>query len=200
MNNHYLGLLDELRAIAVTGLNYSEDPYDRERYEHMLSMAVREYAAISSLPEADLTAMFRRELGYITPKTGCCGAVFNEDGHVLLVQRSDNGRWGLPGGYAELNMTPEENCRREVREETGLDVRVGALVDVFCILPGEYNQPNTSYILMYLCEIEGGQPTPSHETPVVGFYDHTTITDWHVDHAERVRRAYRKWCDNKTST
>jgi ADP-ribose pyrophosphatase YjhB (NUDIX family) len=193
LTNDLLALLDEIRAIGQLGLNYSTDPYDRDRYERLLRLAAREYAEISGLPEADLDAYFRRELGYITPKTGCNGAIFNEQGHALLVKRSDDGRWGMPGGYAEVNATPRENCRREVWEETGLEVEVGELVDVFCVLPGDYGQPNTNYIMVYLCVVTGGTLTPSHETPVVGYYDHTTVTDWHMSHGERVARAYEKW-------
>jgi 8-oxo-dGTP pyrophosphatase MutT (NUDIX family) len=193
MTTPILALLDEIRAIGQLGMNYSEDPFDRERYERLVHLASGEYAAISGLPESEVDALFRRELGYITPKTGCNGAVFNPQGQVLLVKRSDNGLWCLPGGYAEVNMTPQDNCRREVWEETGLEVEVGDLVDVFCTLPGQYSLPNTVYILVYLCNVTGGTLTPSHETPVVGFYDHTSVTDWHTNHAERVERAYRYW-------
>ncbi|MBZ0289569.1 MAG: NUDIX hydrolase N-terminal domain-containing protein, partial [Anaerolineae bacterium] len=193
MPTSILALLDEIRAIGQLGIHYAENPFDRERYERLLRMASQEYAAISGLPENDVDALFRRELGYITPKVGCNGAVFNPQGHVLLVKRSDNGRWGLPGGYAEVNLSPQDNCRREMWEETGLEVEVGDLVDVFHALPGQYDQPNTIYILLFLCTVTGGTLTPSHETPIVGFYDHTTITDWHTNHADRVDRAYKYW-------
>ena len=193
MTTPILALLDEIRAIGQLGLNYSEDPFDRERYERLLRLASKEYAAISGLPESEVDAFFRRELGYITPKTGCNAAIFNPQGHVLLVKRSDNGLWCLPGGFAEVNMSPQENCRREVWEETGLEVEVGDLVDVFYTLPGQYGLPNTVYILVYLCSVTGGTLTPSHETPMVGFYDHTTVTNWHTNHFDRVERAYRYW-------
>lgn len=191
-----LTLLDEIRAIGQLGLNYSDDPFDRERYERLLRLASKEYADISGLPEAEVDALFRRELGYITPKVGCNGAIINPQGHFLLVKRSDNGKWCLPGGYAEVGLSPQENCRREVWEETGLEVEVGDLVDVFHALPGQYDQPNTVYIILYLCTVTGGTLTPSHETPVVGFYDHTTVTDWHTNHAQRVERAYKYWIKN----
>jgi ADP-ribose pyrophosphatase YjhB (NUDIX family) len=197
LSSDILALLDELRSIAQLGLNYSENPYDRERYERLLRLTAGQYSAVSSVPEDEITTYLRKELGYITPKVGCNGAVFNEQGHVLLVQRSDNGRWGLPGGYAEVNMTPQDNCRRELLEETGLEVEVGALVDVFSMLPGEYDQPNTNYILVYLCHITGGILTTSHETPVVGFYDRATITDWHSNHQLRTERAYQKWQETR---
>ena len=190
-----LALLDEIRAIAQLGLNYSQDHYDRERYERLLRLAAGEYAALTDLSADEINGRFRRDLGYITPKIGCSGAIFNDDSHVLLVKRSDNGKWCLPGGYAEVNQTPQENLRRELREETGLEVTVGALIDVYYAMPGQYGQPHTLYSLLYECSVTGGTLTPSHETPIVGYYDHTTITDWHSTHYERVVRAYQRWRD-----
>lgn len=194
-----LGLLDEIRTIGQLGLNFSDNPYDRERYERLLRLAAGEYATISGLPESDLQAFFRRELGYITPKVGCSAAVFNDEGHVLLVKRSDNGKWCLPGGYAEVNQTPQDNVHREVWEETGIEVTVGALIDVYYAMPGQYGQPHTLYSLLYECNRVGGTLTPSHETPVVGFYDHTTITDWFTTHQERVARAHQYWLEKRAT-
>lgn len=195
--SNIFALLDEIRAIGQLGLNYNHDPYDRERYERLLRIAAREYAKITGLTDEVLLKRFRNELGYITPKTGCNGAIFNDDGHVLLVKRSDDGSWCLPGGYAEVSTTPPENCRREVYEETGLQVEVGSLVGVFWVLPGEYNLPNTNYILVYLCKVTGGSLTPSHETPEIGYFDHTTITNWHTNHRDRAQHAYAKWLAEK---
>ncbi len=186
-------VLDEIRAIAQLGLTYADNPYDRERYERLMRLAVVEYASITGLSESELGERFTREIGYVTPKVGCSAGIFNEEGQVLLIKRSDNGRWGLPAGFCEVNQTPRENLRREVREETGLEAEVGALIDVFSVLPGEYGQPNTLYSLLFLCKATGGTLAPSHETPVVGYYDHRTITDWHFDHQKRVERAYQYW-------
>ena len=186
-------LLDELRSIAQIGLHYSKDPYDRERYTRLMRLAITEYSAITGLAEVEIGERFRQELGYITPKVGCAAGIFNEQGQALLVKRSDDGLWGLPAGFCEVNQNPRENLKREVREETGLEVEVRALVDVFSVMPGEYGQPNTLYALVFLCKVTGGTLTPSHETPVVGYYDHKAITDWHFDHGLRLERAYQYW-------
>lgn len=186
-------LLDELRSIAQLGLNYAQDPYDRERYERLLRLAVTEYAAITGLSENEISERFRQELRYVTPKVGCAACIFNEGGEILLVKRSDNGRWGLPGGFCEVNQTPQENMKREVHEETGLEVEVGTLIDVFSVMPGEYGQPNSLYALVFLCKAIGGTLAPSHETPVVGYYNYTAVTDWHTNHRLRAERAYQYW-------
>ena len=186
-------LLEELRSIAQIGLHYSKDPYDRERYERLMRLAVTDYATITGLEEDELSERFRREIGYVTPKVGCAAGIFNEQGQVLLVKRSDDGLWGLPAGFCEVNQTPQENLKREVREETGLEVEVGPLVGVFSVMPGDYGQLNTLYALVFLCTVTGGILTPSHETPVVGYYDHKTITDWHFNNGLRAERAYQYW-------
>jgi ADP-ribose pyrophosphatase YjhB (NUDIX family) len=186
-------VLDELRSIAQLGLHYSKDPYDRERYTRLMRLAQTEYSAITGLTEDAIGERFRQEIGYVTPKVGCAAGIFNEQGQALLVKRSDDGLWGLPAGFCEVNQTPQENMKREVREETGLEVDVGSLVEVFSVMPGDYGQPNTLYALVFLCKVTGGVLTPSHETPVVGYYDHKTISEWHFDHGLRVERAYQYW-------
>lgn len=190
---HILGLLDEIRAIALTGLHYEQGEYNRLRYERLLELAAAEYAALTGEDAAVVAENLRREPHYITPKTGTNGAIFDDEGRVLLVKRSDNGRWCLPGGYAEVNQTPEQNARREVWEETGLEVEVGPLIKVFCVLPGEYGQTTTNYIMVYYCTVTGGTLTPSHETPELGFYDPADITDWHSSHQQRVVTAQAFW-------
>jgi 8-oxo-dGTP pyrophosphatase MutT (NUDIX family) len=190
-----LMLLDELRAIAQLGLNYSQDHYDRERYERLMRLAGQEYAGITGLTDDVVKARFRDELGYITPKIGCAAAIFDEQGRILLVKRSDNGKYGLPGGYAEVNQSPQENVRREVWEETGLEVEVGELIGLHYLLAGQYGLPHTFYSLTFDCKVIGGILTPSHETPELGFHDHTTITNWHINHQERAITAHRRWSE-----
>ena len=72
-----LKILEEIRAIAQLGLNYSGNVYDRERYERLLAIACSEYASLSELPLEVVTKRFRDELGYITPKVGVSAAIFN---------------------------------------------------------------------------------------------------------------------------
>ena len=59
------------------------------------------------------------------------GCIFNENGEVLLQKRADCNKWGFPGGAIELGETPEIAAKREVKEETGLDVEVGNLIGIY---------------------------------------------------------------------
>lgn len=188
-------LLEELRGIAQLGLCYAKDPFDRERYEHLLVLASAEYSKLSGIPDVDVLARFRSELGYVTPKVAVVAAVFSPEGCLLLIRRSDDHLWGLPAGWAELGETPAESVRREVLEETGLDVEVGAPIDVFGRLPGAFGQPHTSVHVLYHAVVKGGSPSCSSEASEIGFYDHRAMKAWHKDHQEMAQRACRFWLD-----
>ncbi|HXE75278.1 MAG TPA: NUDIX hydrolase [Candidatus Xenobia bacterium] len=90
------------------------------------------------------------------------GAVVVRDGHVLLVQRAQeplSGKWTLPGGAVELGETLEEAVVRELREETGLDVRVLGLIEAFDRMArDEHGRVQYHYVLLdYLCVPVSGE-------------------------------------------
>ncbi|MFN8375538.1 MAG: NUDIX hydrolase N-terminal domain-containing protein [Anaerolineae bacterium] len=186
-------LLDQIRSIATTGLYYASDPYNKARYEQLLELATHEYAELTGLSAADISQRFKSELGYQTPKVGVDAAVFDADGRILLVKRSDDGSWCLPCGWAEIGLTPEENIKREAWEETGLEVEVKTLIDVVSFAPRPLGQPHSGYGMIYYCEVVGGTLAPSHETPELGYFDYAQITNWHDDHRQRAEIAYRYW-------
>ncbi len=89
------------------------------------------------------------------------GAVVLVDGHVVLVRRAHEplkGAWNLPGGGVELGETLEAACAREVLEETGLVVEVGAVIEVFDrIAHDEAGSVEYHFVLVdYLCRPVGG--------------------------------------------
>ena len=185
--------LEELRSIAQLGLNYTKDPYDCERYERLLELKSIEYSKLTEIPMNQITEQFKKELGHITPKVGVDASIFSDNGHILLMKRSDDKLWCLPCGWAELGETPQEAIKREILEETCLKVEVGKLIDIFTRLPGEFGQPHTAYFLSYHCIAIGGTVAPTSEALELGFYDHTKCTAWHRDHQKRAERAYQFW-------
>lgn len=188
-------LLDELRAIAQLGLNYSKDVYDRERYERLLGLASAQYEALCSLPSSEIEKRFRAELGYITPKVGVSASILNERGQLLLVQRTDDRTWCLPCGWAEVRETPQQSLMREVLEETGLIVEVGSLIRLSSRMPGDFGLPHTTYHLQFYCTVVGGTLQESHETTKIGYYDISSIRRWHLDHKVEAEAAYQYWCN-----
>lgn len=162
----------EMQAIAQTGLAFTRDPYDRERYEMLRALASRIMAAHTAADAVRIEALFAGEQGYATPKLDVRAAVFNDAGEILLVREAaDEGRWTLPGGWADVNLTPAENCAKEVREESGYTVRVERLVALW----DRTRQGHGPLVFsvakaVFLCSVTGGAAATSLETTGVGWF------------------------------
>ncbi len=87
-----LTLLDELQSMAKNGLHYTRDDYDRARYTRLLELASMSYGAALDLPPESVRQRLGAELGHITPKVGADGAIFADNGCLLLMQRADDHR------------------------------------------------------------------------------------------------------------
>jgi mutator protein MutT len=186
-------LLDELRAIAQTGLNYSQDPFDLQRYHRIRELVSREYARYSGLSLTEIEKRFALELGYVTPKIGVQGALFNDQDEILLEERSDDHTWGLPGGWVEVGESPEQSIRREIKEEADLQIERMKMIGFYTRLPGQYNQPHASIHVLYLCERWNGVVEKSFESLSMTFKKPETISVWHKDHQQQAEEALRQW-------
>ncbi len=160
----------ELRAMAQIGLTFSKDPFDRQRYERLRELAAAMAARCTGAPDAEVLALFRSDQGYATPKVDVRGGAFR-DGRILMVREMSDGRWTLPGGWADVNQTPAECVVREMAEESGFESRAVKLVAVH-----DYRRRNrphsldSIYKLIFLCELTGGSARPSIETSEIGFF------------------------------
>jgi len=194
-----LPLLDELQTIACNGLNFATGPYDRERYERLLQLASRYYGQALDLPPPEARRRLRAELGYITPKVGAEAAIFDREGNMLLVRRSDDGRWCLPCGWVEPNESPAEAAVREAREETGLIVRANRLVDVFTRKSDQGFGPHSAIAIVYLCDVVAGTIQASHEVTEVRYCRIADVSDWHERHREYAEVAHAAWRANRVA-
>jgi ADP-ribose pyrophosphatase YjhB (NUDIX family) len=166
----WLGLARELQAIAQTGLYYSKDKFDTQRYERLRELTAEMMAMGSGAAAEPILDLFRQDLGYGTPRVGVRAAAFR-DGRILMVRETMDGRWSLPGGWADVNQTARECVEREVREETGFTARAAKLCGVWDRRRhGAPPAPLTIYNLYFLCEITGGEPRPSIETSEIAFF------------------------------
>jgi ADP-ribose pyrophosphatase YjhB (NUDIX family) len=166
----WLGLAREMQAIAQTGLYYSKDKFDTLRYERVRELTAEMMAMGSGAAAAQILDLFRQDLGYGTPRVGVRGAAFR-DGRLLMVREVNDGRWSLPGGWADVNQSGKECVEREFREESGFTARAVKLCGVWdrsrhTDLPA----PITIYNMYFLCEITGGEARPSIETSEIGFF------------------------------
>jgi ADP-ribose pyrophosphatase YjhB (NUDIX family) len=172
MEPDWLRWTRELQAIAQTGLTFTRDAYDKQRYERLRHLAAEMMSAHTAAPAERIEALFANESGYATPKIDVRGAVFDDRKRLLLVRESaDGGRWTLPGGWADVNISGAENAVKEVQEESGYDVRVRKVAAVWDrTRQGHANAVFSCCKLFYICDIVGGQAATSLETSEVGWF------------------------------
>ena len=189
-----LKILEEIRAIATTGLNFARNPYDKANYQRLLEIAASQYSTIFGMEPKEVLHRFQKEVGYITCKVGVNAAIFS--GHkILLEQRSDDKCWGIPGGWVDVNETPEIAVKREIKEETSLEIQTTKLIEIFSRSAGQFGQPHSSCHILYFCTARDGELKKSHESLDLGFFALEEIQMWHRDHkfwAERAFRFYRE--------
>jgi len=186
-----LSLVDEVQAIARTGLHYSDDPFDRERYTRLLAAAEREYVERTGLAADDVADRLAADLGYVTAKVGADAAVFGDHDRILLVRRADDGKWGLIAGWVDTNESPAQTVVRELADEAGVEARVDRLVGVFFREASGSGAPHGTVSVVYLCSIIGGTLRPQpHEVLELAWraVDDVPAGDWHHHH-ERLARA-----------
>ena len=166
----WLAWAREIQALSQTGLTFSENDYERQRYTRLAEIAAEIMHSYTGLPAADLTANFLEQPGYATPKIDVRGAVVR-DGKVLLVQERVDERWCMPGGWADVGDRPSETVAREVWEESGFHIVPRTVVGVYDANRSGRPLPlYHAYKIVFWCEITGGEARTSDETLAVGFF------------------------------
>jgi ADP-ribose pyrophosphatase YjhB (NUDIX family) len=185
----------ELQAIAQTGLTFSQDQYDLERYRRVRAIAVEMLAVGSNTALERVQGLFDQELGYPTPKVDVRAAVFRND-RILMVREISDGRWTLPGGWADVNQSPSECVEREVREESGFEARAVKLAVVHDRrLHNRSAHPASIYKLFFVCELIGGEASASIETSAVEFFARDQLPDLSLGRTSpmQVERMFEHW-------
>ena len=152
----------ELQSLAQAGLFYGHDIYDKERYQRIREISAEMMLMRADVPAEKITELFCGDEGYQTPKVDTRAAIF-KDGKILLV--CERGKWSVPGGWCEFNLSPVENIIKETKEEAGLDVVVKSIIAVQD--RDKHNSPPYAYgvvKIFYLCEAIGGEFTENIET------------------------------------
>lgn len=167
-----LSLARELEALAQTGLHFAQDPYDQERYVRVREIATELLASMSNRTPAEIHDWRRVECGYATPKVDVRAFILQGDEVLLIRENADEGRWTLPGGWADVNEPPSVSVVREVEEESGYVVRAVHLLAVLDRDTQGHPVPHPYHIykLFFHCEITGGSPRPCAESSESGFF------------------------------
>lgn len=179
-----------LAAIARTGLGFTDNLYERERFEEILHVAADIKVAAAELDEA---AEARRETdhfvqewldnvgegvpGYVTPKIAIGAVVGNDEGELLLVQRADSGIWLYPTGWADVGYSPSEVAVKEVEEETGIECEPVRLLSVIDGQRMGFSR-FAMYMLLFYCRATGGELKPHPlETSDVGWFGPASLPE-----------------------
>src|SRR5688572_1435506 len=160
----------EIFSLSQSGITYSGNTYDIERYKRLQEITAEMIASQSEISKESALDSFSMQAGYITPKVDVRGAVVR-DGKILLIQERADGKWAMPGGWADLGNAPASVAEREVWEESGFHIKaekVVAVIDANRIEPMEFYH---TYKIIFLCRLLDGEPRTNHETLAVDFFD-----------------------------
>jgi ADP-ribose pyrophosphatase YjhB (NUDIX family) len=163
----------KLAALAQDGLTYGADDYDLDRYRQLSRLAAELLAVLSDRPAEELFVELGRDSGYATPKIDVRGAIFDDQERVLLMREKADGRWSLPGGWADPGDTPSAAVTREVLEETGYHSSAVKLIACWDRERQGHLPPLPVHVykLFFLCRRDGAvQPPAALETLEVGWF------------------------------
>ncbi|MGH9137656.1 MAG: NUDIX hydrolase N-terminal domain-containing protein, partial [Acidimicrobiales bacterium] len=167
---------EALAGIAKTGLGFSDNLYERERFEEVLAVAadIRVAAGFAFDHKATVEEWMRQVgegvAGYVTPKVAVGAVVGNDDGEILLVQRADSGVWLYPTGWADIGYSASEVAVKEVREETGIDCEPLRLIAVLDGLRLGFTRVPLYSLVFHCRALRGELRRHPLETAAVGWF------------------------------
>ncbi|MCB9456447.1 MAG: NUDIX hydrolase [Anaerolineaceae bacterium] len=166
----WLGWVQQLQALAQSGLAYNPHPYDAERYEQVRQIAAEIAAHLSHTDLSLVLELFAGDTGHATPKVDVRGVIFRDD-RILLVREHSDGKWTLPGGWADIGESAAEAVMREVGEESGYPVKATKLLAVYD-RARHAHPPHPWYIYKFFfrCEITGSPQAHDSEVDAVDFF------------------------------
>jgi ADP-ribose pyrophosphatase YjhB (NUDIX family) len=170
-----------LSGIARTGLGFTESLYEQERYEEIIKVAAEIQSHAKVDPDMDniatemMKGVGKGVPGYVTPKVAIGAVVGNDEGEILLVQRSDSGIWLYPTGWADVGYSATEVAVKEVHEETGIRCEPVGLMAILDGMRMGFTQIPL-YSLVFHCRAIGGE-LQGHplETSDVGWFSRDNL-------------------------
>ena len=170
-NTYFLNMIKQVKSLADAGLVYNQQNYDAERYEELRNLAIEMMALLADMPVDVLKDFIVAEKEYPTPKVDVRALILNQDQEILMVKEQVDGRWTIPGGWAEIGMTAKESIVKEVEEETGFNFkpqRLLAVLDKRC-----YDHPPQAhyvYKLIFYGVILDGKIDPNFDIHGVDWF------------------------------
>lgn len=159
----------EIQSLAQSGLAYTDNIYDIERYERLREISAEILEEKSNISLEKVKELFCNETGYQTPKIDTRAVIFKNN--KILLTHEKNGTWSLPGGWCDVHESVKSNTIKEVKEETGLDVETIKIIAVQD--RNKHNRPIYAYgicKIFVLCNIMGGQFIDNIETTEIDYF------------------------------
>lgn len=130
---------------------------------------------------------------------GSSAVVTDDQGRILLQRRSDSGNWALPGGAMDIGETLAQSAIREVKEETGFDVRIDRIVGIYSdpghVFSYDDGEVRQEFSICLACTIVGGSLQVSQESTAVDFFPVSRLSKLEIH--ESVRARIRDYLDDK---
>ena len=201
MKEQWLEWAIELQSLAQAGLTYGKDIFDRERYERIREISAEIMAYKTDIPVQKVKDLFCNETGYQTPKLDTRDAIF-QNGKILLV-KENSGKWSLPGGWVDVNVSVKENTIKEVKEEAGLDVTADKVIAIQD--RSKHNLPVYAYgvcKIFVLCTIIGGAFKENIETTGFAYFSENELPELATEknNEEQVKMCFEAYRTKKWST
>lgn len=185
-------IADELRAVAAFGLNFARpDSHDEERWQTVLAASAGLAALVQHRSPDELLERYRTRHFDIGP-VASGEAVVIRDGKLLLIRRTDDGLWALPGGITDPGETPAETARRELWEEAGIAGRVTRLLGIFDSRLWHSAKRIHFYHVVFQIEADDAEPRPSPEVSAAAYFGETELPPLSPGHHLRAPFVFRQ--------
>lgn len=170
INTEFLNEIKRLKAIADTGLLYTKNEYDKERYLELQEISFKLLNKFSNMDMNDLKFMLPQAKDYPTAKVDIRGLVIS-DNKILLVKESVDGKWSLPGGWGDIGYSAKETIIKECKEETGLDIIPERLLAVFDKKMHPH-PPQLFYVykMVFYCKIISNELIKGFDISDIGYF------------------------------
>lgn len=195
LNTEFLNEIKRLKSLADTGLLYSKNEYDKERYKELQDISFNLLHKFSGLDIQDLKFLLPQATDYPTAKVDIRGLAISSDNKILLARESADGKWSLPGGWGDIGYSPKETIIKEFKEETGLDVIAERLLAVFDKkMHAHPPQPFYVYKMVFYCKIISAEITKGFDVLDVQYFDIENLPELSEDRIlkKQVRFLYNK--------
>ncbi len=164
----FVKYLQRMIALTDTGLTFTKDPFDRERYEDLRSLLSEMLNQASDLDAEEVAEVLKPTSAYATPLMDVRAWIV-EDEKICLVRGQGENDWALPGGFGEVGYSPTENILKEIEEETGFEAKVERLLAVFDT--DRFQLQSKQYVkFVFECKLLAGQFQENQEIADLQFF------------------------------